>query len=152
MPKETIVVGCDQAGYDAKCTIKSYLDELGFDVLDVGNDSATEVVNYPVYAKRLAEAIRDGKAKRGFLFCGSGVGVCMAANRYPWIRACQVYNATIALYTRDHNDANVGCFGGQHMGLLQIRDCVRVFLETPFSGVSRHLPRLDMIADPFGDF
>lgn len=152
MTKETIVVGCDQAGYVAKRDVVAYLEERGFATLDVGCDNATDMVNYPVYAKRLAYAIKEGKAKRGFLFCGSGVGVCMAVNRYPWIRACQTYNATIAFYTRDHNDANVACFGGQHMGNLLIRDCVRVFLDTPFSGVARHLPRLDMIADPYGDF
>ncbi len=152
MVKETIVVGCDHAGYDAKRDVMRYLVEQGFDVLDVGCDNATDTVNYPVFAKKLAYAIKDGRAKRGFLFCGSGIGVCIAANRYPWIRACQVYNATIALYTRDHNDANVGCFGGQHMGSLQIQDCVRVFLQTPFSGNPRHLPRLEMISDPNSDF
>lgn len=152
MTQETIVVGCDAAGYVAKCDVIAYLEELGYGILDVGCDSAEIMVDYPIYSKALAYAIKEGKASRGILICGSGVGVCIAANRYPWIRACQVYNATIALYTRDHNDANVACFGGQHMGPLLIRDCVRVFLETPFSGVARHLPRLDMIADPYGDF
>ncbi len=145
MPKETIVVGSDHAGYDAKQDVIGYLGELGFEVLDVGCDNATDSVHYPEFASKLALAIRDGKANRGLLFCGSGIGICIAANRYPWIRAATVYNATIALYTRDHNDANVACFGGQHMGSLQIRDCVRVFLQTPFSGGVRHQHRIDMM-------
>ncbi len=151
MAKETIVVGSDGVGFTLKSKIKELLAELGYDVLDVGCHS-TEMAHYPVHAKALAMAIRDGKAERGFLFCGSGVGVCMMANRFPWIRAAQVYNPTVARLTRDHNNANVACFGENLNGLWVVQESVKVFLDTPFCNEGRHVPRQRMLSEPEGDF
>ncbi len=149
--RETLVIGGDGAGFTLKSAIAELLSKRGYDILDVGTDS-TDVCHYPVFARALAMAIKDGKAERGFLFCGSGVGVCMMANRFPWIRAAQVYNPTVARLTRDHNNANVACFGEKLDGLWNVQESVRVFLETPFSNEGRHVPRQPMLSDPFGDF
>ena len=151
MAQETIVIGSDAAGYNLKLQIGEMLKGMGFDVLDIGCDS-TDMVHYCTYARDLAMAIKEGKAERGVLCCGSGVGVAMMANRFPWIRACQVYDPTVAFLTRDHNNANVACFGEKLNGIWNVERCLKVFMETPFSNLGRHVPRQGMLADPFGDF
>ena len=151
MATDTLVFGSDGVGYTLKMSIVEMVQEMGFEVLDAGCHG-TETVHYCVYARDLAMAIKEGKAERGFLFCGSGVGVCMMANRFPWIRAAQVYDPTVAFYTRDHNNANVACFGEKFNGLWNVQKCVEVFLETPFCNEGRHVPRQRMLSEPFGDF
>ena len=95
----------------------------------------------------MANALREGRAKRGVLICGSGIGVSIAANRYAEIRAALVHDALGARLARQHNDANVICFGGRMIGAEVARDCLRVFLETEFEG-GRHRQRVDKLAKP----
>jgi len=144
MPAETIAIASDHAGFDLKNALKKDLTELGFQVLDLGTHSI-ESVDYPDFANALAEALKSNKAKRGVLICGSGIGISIAANRHPEIRAALVHDALGARMSRRHNDANVICFGGRMIGADVARDCLRVFLETEFEG-GRHARRVDKLS------
>lgn len=143
---ETIAIASDHAGFELKNELKKDLVDLGFTVLDLGADNV-ESVDYPDFGYALAGAMKNGKAKRGVLVCGSGIGVSMAANRHPEIRAALVHDALGARMSRLHNDANVICFGGRMIGADTARDCLKVFLETEFEG-GRHKRRVDKLSDP----
>lgn len=145
-PSETIAIASDHAGYELKTELKKDLMDLGFTVLDLGADSL-DSVDYPDFGYALAGAMKEGRAKRGVLVCGSGIGISMAANRHPDIRAALVHDALGARMSRLHNDANVICFGGRMIGADTARDCLNVFLNTPFEG-GRHARRVDKLSDP----
>lgn len=140
----TIAIACDHAGYDLKTLLKADLEAEGWHVLDLGCHDRNPV-DYPRYGRALAEAIRDGKASRGVLVCGSGIGISIAANRVPEVRAALVHDALTARLCREHNDANVLCVGAQTTGVAVARDCLKVFLSTPF-GEGRHAPRVKMLS------
>lgn len=140
MVRETIAVAADHAGVSLKSELASELNSLGFDVLDLGTNGP-ESVDYPDYANALAEAMQAGKAKRGVLMCGSGIGVSIAANRHPGIRAALCHDAVTARLARLHNDANVLVLGARTTGLEVAKDCLRIFLNTPFEG-GRHARRV----------
>ena len=140
MASETIAVAADHGGLRLKNVLKGELVEMGYDVLDLGTDS-TEPVDYPDYADALAEAITAGKAARGVLVCGTGIGMGIAANRHPGIRAAVCHDAVSARLARQHNDANVLALGERLMGVEVAKDCLRVFLETGFEG-GRHARRV----------
>ena len=140
MAAQTIVMASDHAGYELKELLKGDLQAAGHDVLDLGVNS-TASVDYPDYGRALAEAIRDGRAGRGVLVCGTGIGMAIAANREPAVRAAVVHDATSARLTRLHNDANVMALGARLIGTEVARDCLRVFLDTPFDG-GRHTGRV----------
>lgn len=144
MPAETIAIASDHAGFDLKNALKKDLADLGFQVLDLGTHSA-ESVDYPDFANALANALKTDKAKRGVLICGSGIGISIAANRHPEIRAALVHDALGATMSRRHNDANVICFGGRMIGMDVARDCLKVFLATEFEG-GRHARRVDKLS------
>jgi ribose 5-phosphate isomerase B len=144
MPAETIAIASDHAGFDLKNALKKDLTELGFEVLDLGTHSA-ESVDYPDFANVLADVLKANKAKRGVLICGSGIGISIAANRHPEIRAALVHDALGAQMSRRHNDANVICFGGRMIGTDVARDCLKVFLATEFEG-GRHARRVDKLS------
>src|SRR3989338_6314772 len=112
---ETIAIASDHAGVELKALLKKDLGEAGFAVLDLGTEGLKSV-DYPDFAHKLAQAIRDGRATRGVLICGSGIGISIAANRHPEIRAALVHDAFGARMARQHNDANVVCFGGRTIG------------------------------------
>jgi len=120
--------------------------DLGYSVLDLGADSL-DSVDYPDFGYALAGAMKEGKAKRGVLICGSGIGISIAANRHPEIRAALVHDALGARMSRLHNDANVICFGGRMIGPDTARDCLNVFLNTEFEG-GRHKRRVDKLSTP----
>ncbi|MCH8237159.1 MAG: ribose 5-phosphate isomerase B [Proteobacteria bacterium] len=145
-PSETIAIASDHAGFDLKNEIKDDLMGRGFTVLDLGADSL-ESVDYPDFGYALAGAMKEGKAKRGVLVCGSGIGISIAANRHPEIRAALVHDALGARMSRLHNDANVICFGGRMVGPDVALDCLKIFLETEFEG-GRHSHRVDKLSDP----
>lgn len=147
MPSECIAIACDHAGYELKSALQQDLRAMGFDVLDLGTHNGTESVDYPDFAFAMAGALRDGKARRGVLVCGTGIGIGIAANRYPHVRAAVVHDALGARMTRQHNDANVICFGGRMIGVEVARDCLRVFLETGFDG-GRHVRRVQKLSNP----
>jgi ribose 5-phosphate isomerase B len=140
MAAQTIVMASDHAGFELKELLKGDLQAAGHDVLDLGV-SSTASVDYPDYGRALAEAIRDGRAGRGVLVCGTGIGIAIAANREPTVRAAVVHDATSARLTRQHNDANVMAVGARLIGTEVARDCLRVFLDTPFDG-GRHAGRV----------
>ena len=150
MPSEenskTIAIASDHAGFELKSELKKDLMDLGFTVLDLGADSL-DSVDYPDFGYSLAGAMKEGKAERGVLVCGSGIGISIAANRHPEIRAALVHDALGARMSRLHNDANVICFGGRMVGADVARDCLKVFLETDFEG-GRHAKRVDKLSDP----
>ena len=96
----------------------------------------------------MARALREGRVRKGVLICGSGIGISIAANRYPEVRAALVHDALGARLARQHNDANVICFGGRMIGAEVARDCLRVFLSTEFAG-GRHCRRIEKLSNPF---
>jgi ribose 5-phosphate isomerase B len=146
MPIESIAVASDHAGFELKVVLKQDLAAMARAVLDLGVDSV-DPVDYPDVGYALAQALREGRAGRGVLICGSGIGVSIAANRFPEIRAALVHDALGARLARLHNDANVICFGGRMIGAEVARDCLKVFLETAFEG-GRHCRRVDKLSNP----
>lgn len=143
---ETIAIASDHAGFELKKELKKDLIDLGYTVLDLGADNL-ESVDYPDFGYALAGAMKEGKADRGVLVCGSGIGISIAANRHTEIRAALVHDALGARMSRLHNDANVICFGGRMVGADVARDCLKIFLETSFEG-GRHASRVDKLSDP----
>lgn len=146
MPADTIAIASDHAGFELKSMLQEELAELGFTVLDLGAND-TQSVDYPDFAYAMTAAVREGRVERGVLVCGSGIGISMAANRAPEIRAALIHDAFGARMARRHNDANVICFGGRTIGSDVARDCLRVFLETDFEG-GRHARRVDKLSNP----
>tara|TARA_B100000315_G_C14567961_1_gene583938 strand:- start:433 stop:885 length:453 start_codon:yes stop_codon:yes gene_type:complete len=145
-PSRTIAIACDHGGIDLKATLAAELEGDGYDVLDLGTNGS-DSVDYPDFAYALASAIKDGKATRGVLVCGSGIGISIAANRHAEIRAALVHDALGARMCREHNDANVIAFGGRMIGVETARDCLNTFLNTEFEG-GRHERRVDKLSNP----
>lgn len=140
MAGATIAVASDHAGFDLKEILKSDLQAAGYAVLDLGTNS-TASVDYPDFGAAMAEAIASGRAERGVLVCGSGIGISIAANRHPKVRAVLAHDATSARLSREHNDANVVAFGQRVIGVEVAREALKVFLNTPFEG-GRHAGRV----------
>jgi len=146
MPTETIAIACDHGGFDLKTLLISDLESAGYEVLDLGTNS-DDSVDYPEFGFALANAINEDKASRGVLICGSGIGISIAANRYPNIRAALIHDALGARLCRQHNNANVLCFGGRLIGPDVARDCLDIFLKTEFEG-GRHARRVEKLSNP----
>jgi len=146
MAEKFIAVASDHAGYDLKLAIKEELHAFEWNVLDLGTDGAGSV-DYPDFGFALARVLKEGKVQRGVLICGSGIGISIAANRYPEVRAALVSDSFSARMARQHNDANVICFGGRMIGVDVARDCLKVFLESDFEG-GRHQRRVDKLSSP----
>jgi ribose 5-phosphate isomerase B len=140
MSREIVAVAADHAGYALKSCLAKELGELGYAVLDLGTDSE-ESVDYPDFAEAMAEAIGQGKAAKGILVCGSGIGISIAANRHREIRAAPCHDATSARLARQHNDANVLALGARLVDIEVAKDCLRTFLSTAFEG-GRHQRRV----------
>lgn len=138
---DKIAIASDHAGFPLKDQLIGYLKEKGFNVLDLGTDNAETSVDYPLEAEKLVHTIKEEKAPRGILVCGSGIGMCMAANRYPFIRAALVYEVNAAHLARQHNDANVLCLGARMTDFETAKKLVDEFLNTPFEG-GRHERRV----------
>jgi ribose 5-phosphate isomerase B len=137
---ETVAIAADHGGYDLKSLLVPELEALGYDALDLGTMSR-DSVDYPDYADILAHALRDGRAHRGLLVCGTGIGMSIAANRHREIRAALCHDGLTARLARQHNDANVLVLGGRLLGPEVARECLRTFLATAFEG-GRHARRL----------
>jgi ribose 5-phosphate isomerase B len=138
---DTVAIACDHGGFALKEALKVALPDLKW--LDLGTHS-TESVDYPDFGNKLADAIRDGKAARGILICGSGVGISIGANRHAHIRCALVHDVTGARLCRQHNDANVLALGGRMIGEAVAKECVEAFLSTAFDG-GRHQKRIDKL-------
>ena len=143
MSAQKIVIASDHAGFELKASLKQSLQDEGYEVLDLGAHN-TESVDYPDFAAALAGAIRDGEAERGILICGTGIGISIAANRHPGIRAALCHDTTGARLSRQHNDANVLVLGARMVGAEVAKDCVATFFSTPFEG-GRHSRRVEML-------
>jgi len=143
---ESIGMASDHAGFELKQVLKERLSALDCRVVDLGPDGPG-AVDYPDYGYAMARALREGRVARGVLICGSGIGISIAANRFPEVRAALVHDELGARLARQHNDANVICFGGRMIGADVALDCLRVFLETPFEG-GRHCRRVDKLSNP----
>lgn len=138
-----IAMGADHGGFSLKETIKQHLEEQGHEVLDLGTyDTAS--CHYPVYAEKVARAVAAGQAERGILVCGTGIGMSIAANKIPGIRAAAVSDCFTAQATREHNDANILCLGERTVGPGLAMRIVDTYLAAQFQG-GRHQTRLDMI-------
>jgi ribose 5-phosphate isomerase B len=141
--KTKVALGADHAGFHAKELIKSFLRDAGYDVDDVGTQSE-ESVDYPDYARAVAEKVAGGGARYGVLVCGTGLGMAMTANKVPGVRAVTVHNQMTAHLAREHNDANVLTLGARVMSDQDAIQAVREFLNTEFAG-GRHQRRVDKI-------
>ncbi len=139
-----ISVGADHAGYELKNAIKQHLQAAGYEVTDEGTNGP-ESVDYPDYAKLVAEDVAQGRAERGILVCGTGIGMAMAANKVPGILAANVCNELEARMSREHNNANVLCLGGRILDAAKALGLVDIWMKTEFAG-GRHQRRVDKIA------
>lgn len=143
MNKKILSIGCDHAAYNLKLKLIPYLEEKGYEILDVGTDSP-DSCDYPVFAKRVCENIQNGVCELGILICGTGIGMSMAANKHRGIRAAVCSDTFSARATRQHNNANVLCFGERVVGYGMACELVDAFLDTPFEG-GKHQRRVDML-------
>lgn len=141
-----LAIGCDHGGYELKQEIIAYLEKRGIDYKDFGCYNM-ESVDYPVYARKVAHAILDGSCDKGILICGTGIGISIAANKIPGIRAALCTDCFCAQATREHNDANILALGGRVVGPGLAVKIVETFLETPFSNDERHIRRIKLIEE-----
>lgn len=141
---EVIALAADHGGFELKNLLAEKLAEWGYEPLDLGTYS-TDSVDYPDMAVKMADAIKAGKAERGVLVCGTGIGISIAANRFPFIRAALIHDAFGARLCREHNNANVIVFGGRTTGVEVAYDCLNTFLNTQFAG-GRHARRVEKLS------
>jgi ribose 5-phosphate isomerase B len=144
MPGGTIAVAADHAGFDLKEILKRDLQEAGYAVIDLGTNS-TASVDYPDFGRALAETVASGQAERGVVICGTGIGISIAANRNPKIRAALAHDVTSAKLSREHNDANVIAFGARLIGTEVARAALKAFLDTEWAG-GRHVARVEKLS------
>ena len=140
-----IGIGSDHGGYELKMFIKDYLEEKKIEVVDYGTHS-TESVDYPEYGQKVAEAVVSKEVELGIIFCGTGLGISMAANKVKGIRAAVVSEEFSARMARAHNNANILAMGGRVVGKDLAKSIVDAFLETSFEG-GRHQRRIDKIME-----
>ena len=138
-----IAIGSDHRGFDAKRRLIPMLRQLGHEVTDVGPDG-NDSVDYPDYAYQVAKAVSDGRVERGILICGTGIGMCIAANKVKGVRAAPCHDSITVEMSRRHNDSNVLCLSADLLGDELIGRIVRLWLETEFEA-GRHARRVDKI-------
>jgi len=136
-------IATDHAGYAIKAYVKEIVTNLGHKIVDLGPDSADRV-DYPDYAKKCANAVLEDEGSLGILICGTGIGISIAANKVPGIRAALCHDHYTAKLTRQHNDANILCFGERVVGKGVIEDMIEAFASTEFEG-GRHATRVSKI-------
>ena len=142
-----VAVAFDHRGVKLRERVLEELGALGHDIVDLGAEDASVRIDYPVKAEEIGEAIRSGKAERGVLVCGSGVGASVAACKLPGIRAAICHDVYSAHQGVEHDDMNVLCLGSEVVGAELAADLVRTFLEARFGGGERYVKRLTMIED-----
>ncbi len=138
-----LIIGCDHAAFELKGLVREHLTSRGFSVEDVGTHSA-DSCNYPEIAHRLCKKVQADSNTLGILICGTGIGMSMAANKHKGIRAACCSDTFSARLTREHNDANVLCFGARVVGMGLAFDLVDAFVNADFAG-GKHATRVDMI-------
>lgn len=140
-----VAIGADHGGFDLKEVLKNDLIEAGYAVIDVGTNSK-EAVDYPDFAQAVAGQVASGRAWRGVMIDGAGIGSCMVANKVPGVRAALAYDLSSAINSREHNDANVLTLGAGLIGVNLARQILKTWLETAFAG-GRHSRRVEKIMD-----
>ena len=140
-----IAIGADHAGYEEKEKIKRTLDDLGVEYVDMGTDSA-ESVDYPDYAKKVAEAVSTGEFEQGLLVCGSGTGMAIAANKVKGVRAAVAWSPDIARLAREHNNANILSLPARFMSDADAGEVVKAWFGAHFEG-GRHERRVEKITE-----
>ena len=141
-----IALGCDHGGYELKQEIIKYLESINLEYKDFGCDS-TDAVDYPVYARKVANSIVSGECEQGILICGTGIGISISANKVKGIRAALCHDCFSAEATRQHNNANILAMGARVVGPGLAVKIVDTFLNTPFSNEERHIRRINMIEE-----
>ncbi|MFA5126804.1 MAG: RpiB/LacA/LacB family sugar-phosphate isomerase [Patescibacteria group bacterium] len=146
MEKEfKVYLGADHAGLRLKNAIKQYLSETKINYVDFGADTLTSDDDYPDFAKKVAQTISRQPKNFGILICGSGHGMCIAANRFKKVRAILGYSVSAVMVGREHNDSNVLCLAGRFLSTTQGVHLVETFLKTDFPGEERHARRIKKI-------
>lgn len=141
----TIAIGCDHAGYELKEAVKARLDVAGYQMIDLGAHSS-ESVDYPIYGHAVGRAVAEGKAEKGIAICGSGIGISIACNKVPGIRAALCTSVEMAEMSRRHNNANVICMGARMISQDLAFDMVDKWLSTEFEG-GKHERRINELED-----
>ena len=144
MKPKRIAIGSDHAGFEAKEQAKREIAALGLEVDDKGTDNL-DSVDYPDFGAAVGRAVVAGEVDRGVVICGSGIGISIAANKVPGVRAALCWNEETARLARQHNDANVLCIGARFIPPEEAAQMIRVFMETEFSG-GRHQQRVEKLA------
>lgn len=137
-----IALGTDHAGFELKQEIAVFLEQRGFDVMDVGAHAFDAVDDYPDFAKLVADAVAEGTVERGVLVCGSGVGASIVANKVRGVRAAMCHDTYSAHQGVEHDDMNVLCVGARIVGVELVRELIISFLGATFTGEERHVRRL----------
>lgn len=139
-----IAIGSDHGGYELKEAIKSYLDSEKIPYKDLGSYNS-EAVDYSDIGFTVSKAVANGESDYGIIICGTGIGISIAANKVPGIRAALCTDSYMARMAKEHNNANILALGGRVIGAGTAMDIVKAFIETPFSGENRHQNRIDKI-------
>jgi len=142
---QCVALGADHAGYSLKSELLPWLAEQGFDIMDLGAYFVDPVDDYPDIAQAVAQAVASGKALRGILVCGSGIGASIAANKVPGARACICHDTYSAHQGVEHDDMNVLCLGARVIGAELARALITAFLGARFTGEERHRRRLEKV-------
>ena len=145
MSEKRIIIGCDHGGLNLKNKVVEHLKEIGYEVEDVGTYTS-DSVDYPIYAKKVAHAVADGKYEKGIIICGTGIGVSIVANKVKGIRASLCGDTFSAKATRQHNNSNILCMAERVIGAGLALDIVDIWLTTEYEG-GRHQRRIDMMED-----
>ena len=140
-----LMIGNDHGGVDSKWHILRYLQQAGYEVVNIGSDS-NDIVRYPYYAARVAAAVSAGEVDAGILICSTGIGMGIIANKFKGIRASVCTSHYMAMMTRRHNNSNILCLGGKITGQFEMEDILAAWLENEYEG-GRHTISLTMIAD-----
>ena len=140
-----LAIGNDHVAVEMKKEIKEYLEEKGYEVIDVGTNSH-ERYNYPVSGYKVGKMVASGQVDRGILICGTGVGISLAANKVHGVRACVCSEPYTARLSRQHNNSNVIAFGARVIGIEMAKMIVDEWLNTEFEG-GRHQTRIDMLSE-----
>ena len=140
-----VAIGADHGGFPLKAELSPWLSECGYDVMDLGAETLIPTDDYPDYALAVAEAVASGKAQRGIIICGSGIGACIVANKVPGVRACACHDTYSARQGVEHDDMNVLCLGARVVGGALAREVAEAFLNAKFFAEERFQRRLQKV-------
>lgn len=145
--KPTIYLGADHAGWKLKEGVEEYLNELGYQVVDMGNENLVEDDDYPDFGYAVAKRVATDIDARGIVFCGNAQGICIVANKVRGIRAATGFNEEAAQTSRSDDDTNILCLPGRMMEIKEAKKIIATWLDTPFSEADRHQRRLKKVEE-----